>query len=161
MPEFKYSFNVDAPLEYVTAFHSDTRALKKLTPPPIFAQIHAYEPLADGSRASFTLWFGPFPVHWQAVHSDVGPYGFTDTQVSGPLKSWRHVHRFTPFGEARTRIDERIVYEHDGGARGVVSRLLFARPGLYLLFTARKWLTRRGVARLARLDRASRAGSST
>ena len=148
MPEFKHSFTVEAPVAVVAAFHHDTRALQELTPLPIIAHIHAAEPLAEGSRASFTLWFGPLPVRWQAVHSDVGPQGFTDTQVRGPLKSWRHTHRFTPLGPQRTLVEDHVVYEHHRGARGLLSRLLFARPGLLYLFTARQWLTRRGVARL-------------
>ena len=155
MPEFKHSFTVDAPVAAVASFHGDTSALKQLTPLPIIAQIHAFEPLGEGSQADFTLWFGPFPVRWQAVHSDVGPYGFTDTQMRGPLKSWQHTHRFTPDGPDRTRVDDHIVYEHDSGMRGLVSRLLFARPGLLYLFTARKLLTRRGVARLNTTARAA------
>jgi ligand-binding SRPBCC domain-containing protein len=79
MTEFKYSFTVQAPVDTVTAFHHDTRVLKQLTPFPIVAQIHDYEPLADKSEAKFTLWFGPIPVRWHAVHSDVSPAGFTDT----------------------------------------------------------------------------------
>lgn len=157
MAEFRHRFVVNAPLGDVLAFHQDTRALKRLTPPPIFAQIHHYEPLAEGSRASFTLWFGPFPVRWQAIHSDVGPNGFTDTQVSGPLRAWRHSHRFTPLGPERTLVEDHIVYDHHAGWRSLASRLLFARPGLYLLFTGRKWLTRRGVARLQRMTPAEKA----
>lgn len=155
--EFKHAFTVDAPLPAVAEFHSDTRALKKLTPFPIIAQIHEYEPLADGSNARFTLWFGPLPVRWHAVHSEVGPNGFVDTQVAGPLKSWRHAHRFVALGPEKTRVEDSITYEHDNGARGLFSRLLFARPGLWFLFTARKYLTRRGVARMLAEQRVSRS----
>lgn len=77
MPTFTYTFVVNAPLTAVAAFHHDTRILKKLTPPPIFVQIHRYEPLGDGSEAEFTLWFGPLPVRWLAVHLEVGEHGFT------------------------------------------------------------------------------------
>lgn len=148
MSEFKYSFTVEAPLQVVADFHHDTSVLKKLTPFPIFAQIHDYEPLANGSEARFTLWFGPIPVRWHAIHSDVGPNGFTDTQVSGPLKLWVHRHRFTAIDPQTTRVDEHITYDHDSGGRGLFSRLLFAKPGLYFLFTARKFITRRGTARM-------------
>ena len=147
MPTFNYSFEVDAPLTAVSEFHHDTRALKKLSPPPIFAQIHDYEPLGEGSMADFTLWFGPFPIHWVAVHSNVSPNGFTDTQMSGPLKYWQHTHRFTAVSANKTRVDEHIEYAHDTGLRGVVSRLLFSKPGLYMLFTARKLLTQRATRR--------------
>lgn len=142
MPTFHYDFDVNAPVTAVSAFHHDTRALKTLTPPPIFAQIHQFEPLGEGAVAEFTLWFGPLPVRWQAVHSEVGEGGFTDTQVSGPLQSWRHRHSFIPLDEHRTRIEERIEYSHHDGPRGLFSRLLFAKPGLYLLFTARQMITR-------------------
>lgn len=148
MAVFRYVFNVQAPVEVVAAFHHDTRVLKRLTPFPIFVQIHEYEPLADGSEAKFTLWFGPIPVRWHAVHSDVGQKGFTDTQLSGPLKFWRHQHHFIPIDAGTTRVSEYIVYEHDSGLRGLFSRLLFSRPGLLFLFTARKYLTRRGVSRM-------------
>ena len=146
--EFTHSFTVDAPLAMVSAFHRDTGVLKQLTPFPIIAQLHQFEPMEEGSNAYFTLWFGPVPLRWHAVHSNVGPWGFTDTQVSGPLRSWQHTHRFTAIDPETTRVDDHIVFEHEGGLRGVVTRLLFAWPGLLYLFTARKWLTRRGVARL-------------
>ena len=64
MAVFKYSFTVDAPLVKVSDFHRDTSVLKVLTPPPIIAQIHSYEPLGEGSVARFTLWFGPIPIRW-------------------------------------------------------------------------------------------------
>lgn len=142
MSTFDYKFTVDAPLEAVRAFHHDTDILKILTPPPIFAQIHHFDPMADGAIAEFTLWFGPIPVRWKAVHSNVGPHGFTDTQVKGPLKSWQHTHRFTAVSPTVTQVHEHIEYDHHSGLRGLFSRLLFAKPGLYGLFTARKFITR-------------------
>lgn len=145
MPTFDYAFTVNAPVTAVADFHHDTSVLKKLTPPPIFAQIHHYEPLAEGSVAEFTLWFGPIPVRWRAIHHAVDRFGFTDVQQTGPLKAWAHTHRFEAIDDQHSRVVEHIEYEHDTGWRGLFSRLLFAKPGLYLLFTARKWLTRRQV----------------
>lgn len=150
--EFKHSFTVDALITAVSAFHYDTGVLRKLTPLPILAQIHQFEPLANGAEAHFTLWFGPLPIRWQAIHQDVSELGFTDVQVKGPLKSWVHNHRFVALGPHRTRVEDTIVYEHHDGWRGFISRLLFAHPGLMYLFTARKFLTRRGVARLKEAD---------
>ncbi len=142
MPVFDFQFTVNAPLTAVREFHDDTMILKKLTPPPIFAQIHHYEPLAEGSRATFTLWFGPIPIHWTAVHHHVNAHGFTDQQERGPLKSWKHTHRFTAVDATTTRIHEYIRYDYHHGRRGWLARLLFNKPGLTLLFTARKLLTR-------------------
>lgn len=142
MPTFDYTFMVDAPLTAVSDFHHDTRVLKKLTPPPVFVQVHRYEPLAEGSEAEFTMWFGPIPLRWLAIHANVSRNGFTDTQVEGPLREWQHTHTFTAVGQNRTRISEHIQYRHPRGWRGLLSRLLFSRAGLFLLFTTRKWLTR-------------------
>lgn len=145
MPTFDFSFTVKAPLHDVTEFHRDTSALKKLTPPPMIVQIHEVEPMGEGSISRFTLWFGPLPIRWKAVHSRVSSYGFTDTQQEGPAKSWVHTHTFTPINDSETRIDEHIEYEHGTGFWGVVTRVLFAKPNLYIMFTYRKIVTRWNV----------------
>jgi len=143
MPIFDYTFTVNAPKEAVVAFHHDTSVLKMLTPPPIFVQIHYFEPLAENSVARFTLWFGPFPIHWKAIHSNVDGNGFIDTQAQGPLKRWQHTHRFSALDAEVTRVSEHIDYKYESGLRGLPGRLLFSKPALYLLFTARKVITRR------------------
>ncbi len=147
MPQFEYTFEVDAPVEEVSAFHSDTSVLKKLTPFPMVVQVEEFEPLDEGSEAKFTIWAGPLPLRWHSVHSGVSVNGFTDTQITGPLKSWQHTHSFEPTVDGRTLVRESIAYEHDTGLRGLISRIGFSSLGLSGLFTARKLLTQRYVAR--------------
>ena len=144
MPTFKYEFTVDAPQTAVADFHYNS-SVKTLTPFPIIVQLHEFEPLSDGSKADFTLWFGPLPINWKVVHSNVGQEGFTDTQVQGPLKSWQHVHRFEAVDEQTTLVREHIVYEYKPGLKGLLSRLMFSGPGLTMLFTARKMITRKEI----------------
>lgn len=145
MQTFDYSFTVPAPLAVVSAFHYDTRALKQLTPPPVFVQLHAVEPLGEGSVSEFTMWFGPLPVRWVAVHSSVSDNGFTDRQEGGLMKRWEHTHRFTSMSDDLTQIHEHIEYEHHKGIRGLLSRVLFSRPALGFLFAYRKRVTRRAM----------------
>jgi ligand-binding SRPBCC domain-containing protein len=145
MPVFGFTFEVRASLSAVSEFHRDTRALKRLTPPPVCVQMHSVEPLGEGTVSEFTMWFGPLPVRWVAVHSNVSQNGFTDTQKRGLMKSWQHKHRFTAEGDDTTRIDEHIEYEHHADWRGILSRVLFARSALRLLFTYRRLVTRRAV----------------
>lgn len=145
MPNFTHSFIVDAPLEKVRAFHGDTAALKKLSPPLMFVQLHDVEPLAEGSTADFTLWFGPLPIRWQAIHHNVTNFGFTDVQARGPAKLWRHTHTFTPISAGQTRVDDVVEFEHHEGWRGLLTRFFFSRLNLLVLFTFRKWRTRRGI----------------
>ena len=143
MPIFDFEFCVQAPLEAVQKFHHDTTALKKLTPPPTIVQIHTVEPLAEGSISRFTLWLGPLPIHWTAKHRNVGPHGFTDVQISGPAAKWEHTHTFTSLSETETKITEHIEFEHQRGTRGLLTRALFARPNLLIMFNYRKFITRR------------------
>ncbi len=152
MPVFEFHFTVPSSRAAVAAFHHDTAVLRWLTPPPIIVQLRAVEPLAEGSRAAFTLWFGPLPVRWVAVHQDVGPTGFTDRQLQGPMRRWEHQHHFEALGPDRTLVRERIVYEHPAGWRGWVTRLLFNQLNLRLMFHYRAWITRLGVARLVGRD---------
>ena len=141
---FDFTFTVRAPLTAVADLHRDTRALTWLTPPPVRVRIRHVEPLAEGSIADFTLWFGFLPIHWTASHSNVHyEHGFTDTQVRGPMKRWVHTHTFTDEGGGLSRITEHIEYEHFPGARGLLSRLLFTPFGLWLTFCYRRYATRR------------------
>ena len=141
MPVFDFRFVVRAPLHAVRDFHHDTRALKRLTPPPTIVQLHEVDPLAEGSVSRFTLWVGPIPLRWKAIHSGVSEYGFTDVQAEGPAKRWEHTHSFASATENTTEIHEHIEFEHKRGFWGIITRLLFARPNLYLMFTYRKFAT--------------------
>ena len=142
MPVFDYRFRVHASLQAVRDFHRDTSALKRLTPPPTIVQLHDIEPLGEGSISRFTLWFGPLPLRWKAIHRGVSDQGFTDVQAEGPAKKWEHTHTFVPVAAKTTEIHEHIEYEHQQGFWGIVTRILFARPNLFLMFTYRKCATR-------------------
>ena len=142
MKRFTHRIRVKAPLGKVAAFHHDTRALKRLTPPPVIVQLHEFEPLGENSRADFTLWMGPLPVRWNAVHSAVEPgRGFTDTQIKGPFKSWVHRHSFHPIDESHTEVLDEI--QAEPGSHwlwGSVSRFMWL--SLPVLFDHRERVTK-------------------
>lgn len=140
---FEYQFTVNAPVAAVRAFHGSTEVLRKLTPPGTFIQIHRFGALEDGMTAEFTLWLGPFPIYWQALHRDVDDFGFTDVQVKGPMERWEHTHRFVSVDENTTEVRERIEMQHPTGVRGLLTRVLFGTLALRGLFAYRAWVTRR------------------
>jgi ligand-binding SRPBCC domain-containing protein len=142
VPTFHYTFYVSAPQQAVLAFHQDGRVLKRLMPPPLFVQFHERDGWGEGATTDFTLWFGPVPVRWQAVHYNLSETGFSDRQTRGPLRAWQHAHRFEAIDSQRTRIREQVLYEHHDGLRGLLTRLLFNQPGLTALFTYRQLITR-------------------
>lgn len=143
MPTFDYAFTVQASVEAVAGFHDDTRALQRLTPG--YVHLRRSDPLADGAIADFTVWLGPIPIKWRALHRDVGPNGFTDIQDAGPMKTWVHTHRFEPINDSNTRVTEHIEYEYGSGWDGLRGRLFFNPLALKALFTFRAWRTRRAL----------------
>ncbi|MDX1687849.1 MAG: SRPBCC family protein [Candidatus Promineifilaceae bacterium] len=146
MPTFEHTFTVAAPRADVASFHGDARVLKRLMPPPLFVHLHQGGELSEGTVADFTMWFGPLPVRWRALHVDVDEAGFTDVQIRGPLRRWRHTHRFIPLDEYATRVEDYVVYEHPAGPRGWLTRLLFNRKSLTFLFRYRQAVTRRALS---------------
>jgi ligand-binding SRPBCC domain-containing protein len=143
MPIFDHHFTVKAPLAKVAQWHHDPQVLKHLTPPPGIMRIHKFEPLSEDSVAEFTLWLGPLPVHWVALHTRVELlHGFTDIQVQGPFKAWAHTHTFVPEGDDLTLVYDHIEYEHRPSLQGLLTRLLFPRFAFNLLFAYRKMITR-------------------
>ena len=147
---FEHSFEVDASVAVVRAFHGGPSVLKKLTPPPVIVRVREMGELQEGMVADFTLWVGPIPIAWRAEHRDVSDRGFVDIQSRGPMKRWEHTHRFEPIADARTRVIDSIEYEYFPGLRGLGARLLFNSVALHGLFTFRAWATRRGVRKLSR-----------
>lgn len=146
MTTFEHRFVVKASVTDVARFHRAAEAFRRLVPPGMRLQIHLQEPLANDSINEFTMWMGPIPIYWKAVHSRVSPGGFSDTQVDGPMRSWVHCHTFERVSEQETAVVDRIEYEHHSGWRGIRSRLLFSKIGLRFLFAWRAWATRRGVS---------------
>lgn len=132
-----------ASLSRVAEFHSRPDGLGALTPPPVFVQLRAVpERIQAGETVSFTLWFGPFPVHWSACFERADEGGFTDRQVSGPFQKWVHRRTFTPVDEHTTEIREEI----QGRLRahplwGPFGLLMWLN--LPVLFAFRRWKMRR------------------
>ncbi len=142
MTIFRNKFTVNAPLKAVADFHSRTDVLKKLTPPPLFVQIHDFGEMKEGMIADFTMWFGPVPIRWVAKHIDVNEYGFSDVQQQGPLETWGHTHRFSADSPTVTTVHDSIEYTHPAGWRGILTRLMFGKANLKLLFFYRMLVTR-------------------
>jgi ligand-binding SRPBCC domain-containing protein len=147
MPIFIHRSVIPTTMQQIIAFHEDRRALAKLTPPPIFVQMHRDErtSLTNG-EVEITLWFALLPVRWIARH-EPGPTetSFADRQIKGPLEAWRHEHVFTQL-EGGIELMDRVTYQHQrGGRRGLFTRLAFNGLILHILFMYRHLRTRLGV----------------
>ncbi len=146
--EYSHRFEVQADLETVRRFHQSSDSFKALTPPPIITQLHAApEAPEDGDRMDFTLWLGPIPVRWLAEFSDVGPQGFTDTQLRGPFKRWVHRHRFEPTSDGSTEIHDHIEAEIGFSLTAPIAIGMWL--GLPFLFAYRAWRTKKDINQAA------------
>jgi ligand-binding SRPBCC domain-containing protein len=143
--KYQHSTLVRAPQGDVARFHSNSEALKLLTPPPILVTFNHIDPIGDNSQTDFTMWFGPFPIKWIAIHQKVDlPNTFTDFQKKGPFDFWRHKHTFKSIDKNSTMIVDEV--EYLPGSRlinGIVTRILGLT--LPILFAYRGWVIRRNL----------------
>jgi ligand-binding SRPBCC domain-containing protein len=140
---YKHTFIVRAPLEKVANFHRLSASMAAITPPPVIVNIQrAPELLAAGDEMRFTLWLGPLPLRWLARIEDLSAGGFTDNQLEGPFKKWKHQHQFQAIDASRTLVIDQIEAEiKNHWFWGPIGRLMWLN--MQVLFAYRGWKTRR------------------
>ena len=139
---------IQAPASRVFAWHQSPDALVKLIPPWEKVTVEQAPPsLGDGARAVLVIRNGPITLRWVAEHhgfEDRGEAGgeFSDTQVSGPFKSWTHRHLVEADGRDACFLDDRIEYELPAGALGRLVGGAITRGKLERMFEFRHETTR-------------------
>jgi len=102
----------DAP-ESVFAWHERRGSLQRLTPP--WARVdfeHQDDGIREGARVVLRVHEGPTSFRWELRHRDYEPGRlFRDEQVTGPLKSWTHTHRFLPLEGGGCAVEDDIELE--------------------------------------------------
>lgn len=116
MPWFRKSTWIDAPVEAVFAFHEEPDALSRLTPP--WTSVEVLERnggIRPGGRVTLMVALGPIRRRWVAEHGEYIPNRlFTDVQIEGPFRLWRHRHEFAPDGGG-ARLTDVIEFSLPGG----------------------------------------------
>jgi len=113
-----------------------------ITPPPIRVQMHnTPADLSAGGSMSFSLWFGPFQIRWNALIDTVSGTGFVDRQLDGPFAEWIHQHSFQDLDEGKTAVIDDITIRLKDKLRDRLLGLGFIL-GLPFLFAFRGWKTR-------------------
>ena len=106
--------------EEVFRWHERPGALERLTPPwGDMRVVRRVGGIQDGAEIELEIRKGPTHFRWHLRHADyVEGRQFADEQVSGPMKSWRHVHRFLPHGSGGTLLEDEIDMEPPLGFAG-------------------------------------------
>ncbi|MBX3013586.1 MAG: hypothetical protein KF832_18845 [Caldilineaceae bacterium] len=145
--QFRHSFRVQAPLAAVAEFHRHAASMGAITPPPVVVRLQrAPARLNEGDEIAFTLWLGPFPIHWQARVEAVTPTGFVDHQLRGPFQQWVHQHTFRALSPTETAVIDTIDLHFAAAWHWKIVGLGMWLT-LPLLFAYRGWKTKRLLAR--------------
>jgi ligand-binding SRPBCC domain-containing protein len=103
---------VPLPPDDVFPFFEDPRNLSEITPQWLdFRMIKSTNAdVFKGAQFVYTIrWFG-VKLRWKTKIVDYEkPVRFTDIQLSGPYKSWQHIHTFEKIPEG-TRVHDDVTY---------------------------------------------------
>ena len=140
---FEFSSLIPAPVEEVFAFHERDDVLALLTPPWQTVDVVRREGgLEKGAVVEFVIHAGPFRVRWLAEHIEYEKNRlFTDIQVKGPFRSWRHRHVFE-VDAGGTRLTDSIDFAFPGGKPAEWTAGWVARWQLRRMFAYRHQVTR-------------------
>lgn len=145
---------IPAPAEAVFDWHEAPGAFERLTPPWERVQVVRHVGgIRDGAQVSLRVGPPPFSLSWNLEHRDY-QHGrsFTDVQVTGPFRSWKHVHRMIPDGPHASILEDAIEYELPLGVVGWLFGRWFAQRKLARLFAFRHEVTRRAFEGHARAE---------
>ena len=129
---------VQRPISAVFDFFAEAENLDAITPPWLNFRIKTALPIEirEGTEIDYSLRLHRFPVRWRSKIEDWSPpQRFTDVQLQGPYRSWRHEHRFTRFAPSETAVEDEVTYRVPGGA--LVHALLVKRE-LLRIFSYRQ-----------------------
>ncbi|MDI9638971.1 SRPBCC family protein [Kamptonema cortianum] len=121
-----YEVRLDVPIQRVWDFHNDPNALRVLTPDDIPIQwISQEHKIREGAIHEFKTKQMGLPMRWKAkIHQVEEPYGFRDTALKSPFKSWTHKHEFID-ADGQTIVRDTITYTPPGGIfRKLINTLL-------------------------------------
>jgi ligand-binding SRPBCC domain-containing protein len=140
---FVAASTIDASSERVFAFHESPGALERLTPPwePV-ELIERPANIRDGARAVLRVGPWPFRMLWVLEHRGyIAGRQFSDVQISGPFRSWKHTHSMTPLSPSACLLEDRIEYQLPLGALGDFLGGWYVRRKLHRLFDFRHHAT--------------------
>lgn len=155
---FVMESTLPAPTDAAFAWHCNDGAFERLTPPWDDVRIVSRTGgIENGARVTLRVKVGPFPLTWEAEHRDYEPgCSFTDVQIRGPFRSWRHRHEIGPWGEGGSRLSDTIDFELPLGALGRALGSHAMRMKLVAMFRYRHRVTIEDLAMHARFASAPR-----
>jgi len=137
---------VARPRAEVFAFFADPTNLERITPGFLRFRITTPRPIEmqPGTVIDYRLRLYGVPVKWRSrIESFKPERSFTDVQLVGPYRRWRHRHEFVEVA-AGTEVRDLVEYEMPLGPIGALAQRWFVVRSLDRIFDFR----RRAVAEI-------------
>jgi ligand-binding SRPBCC domain-containing protein len=131
---------VARPRGEVFDFFSKAENLEELTPDFLHFKILTPGPIAmePGALIEYRLRLFGLSFRWKTLIESFEPgSAFVDVQLSGPYRSWRHVHRFEAV-HGGTLMSDTVVYELPLGPLGRIAHAVFVRRSVERIFRYRR-----------------------
>jgi uncharacterized protein (TIGR01777 family) len=118
---------VNKGIDEIFAFFSQASNLEKLTPSWLHFTIRNQSStrIAQGTMIFYRLSYHGFPIRWQTlINSWDPPTRFSDEQVRGPYRVWKHEHRFISLSPTKTLIVDDLYYRAPFSSFGLVRKMV-------------------------------------
>lgn len=120
---------IPRPVGEVNRFFADVVNLERITPPELRFRVLTPPPveIRRGTLIDYRLSLFGVPFGWRTeITCWEPPHRFVDTQLSGPYRTWIHLHEFAS-EDGGTRMRDRVDYELPLGPLGRVGLPLVRR----------------------------------
>jgi len=137
MTKLHFSTLLPLPVEEAYAFGTTFSNLSKVQPGYVKI-LKGEETHALGNHFILLFWQGLLPTLWWGKISDLQPNShFTDIQIFGPFKSWKHTHWFKRHPQG-TLMEDEIEYELWGGPFARWLDRTYVKPLLEKMYQGRQ-----------------------
>ena len=127
-------------IESVFAFFEKPENLSLITPPWLNFRIlnRKVVQMKEGATFGYKIKLHFFTTYWESLISDYKPpFFFSDEQIKGPYKYWKHNHKFILKGE-NTLMEDEVLYDVGWGIFGKLLHKIYVRKALEEIFNYRR-----------------------
>ena len=138
------SIAIQAPIEAVFDFHTDTKNLGLISPPWMKTKLIRESGEGLGKIIEMqVIQYNVFPSHWLVrIEEYDRPVRLTDLVLSGPMKYFRHSRTFSQPCASLTEIKDHLEYEVPFGIIGKIADKISIRKMMEQMFEYRHKMTK-------------------